>query len=223
MLTLKAQLRVEIGKKAKKNQQKGMVSAVLYGPGIKPQAIEAKLDDFKKVFKEAGESSLINLEIEKKKFLVLIYDVKHDPMNLAINHVDFYQPKLDKEVEATVPLIFEGVSPAVKDLEGTLIKEFQEIKVKALPQNLPHDIKVDISVLVNFESEIKIKDLMLPEGVRTVKEADEIVVLVAPPQKIEEELAKPIEEKVEDVEKVETKKEKADVAGEGASSSSEKK
>lgn len=208
MITLKAKIRETKGRKNNSLRKQGFLPAVLYGPGIKNQSIEVKSADFKKAFEKAGESSLLNIEIDKKKFLVLIYEVKHHPITLEISHIDFYQPRLDKEVEATVPLIFEGTSSAVKDLGGTLIKEIQEIKVKALPQNLPHDIKVDISVLNEFKDEIKIKDLKLPEGVKAAKDSEEIVVLAVPPQKVEEELAKPIEEKVEDVEKIETKKEK---------------
>jgi len=180
----------------------------LYGPKIKPQSIEVDLKEFKKVFKGAGESSLVTLKTDKEKPLVLIYRVDKDPASGEFIHVDFYQPILTQEVEAQVPLIFEGVSLAVKDLAGTLVKEVQEVKVKALPQNLPHDIKVNIEVLKTFEDEIRVKDLQIPEGVKVLKEQDEIIALVVPPAKVEEDLEKPIEEKVEDVEKVETKKEK---------------
>ena len=89
---------------------------------------------------------------------------------------------------------------------GTLIKEIQELEVKALPEKLPHEIKVNIENLKTFEDEILIKDLKLPEGVKIQREPDEIVAVVTPPEKVEEELEKPIEEKVEEVEKVEEKK-----------------
>lgn len=211
MLTLKAKIREITGKKVKILRKAGIIPAVLYGPKIKPQTIEVQLQDFNKIYKEAGESSLVSLEIDGKKFLVLIHEITRNPLTLEISHVDFYQPQLDKEVEATVPLVFEGESPAIKDLGGTLIKEIQEVKVKALPQNLPHDIKVDISGLLTFEDEIKVKDLKLPEGVKLFKDPEEIIALVVPPAKVEEELEKPIEEKVEEIEKVETKKEEEEI------------
>lgn len=250
MLSLKANLKEKRGRKVKTLRKAGIVPAVLYGPKIKSQPIEVKLNDFKKIYSKAGESSLISLEIEpvrnharpaesgtpkepkgraisdgvdNKKFLVLIHEITKDPLTLEISHIDFYQPQLDKEVEATVPLVFEGESPAVKDLGGTLIREIQEVRVKAFPQNLPHDIKVDISGLLTFEDEIKIKDLKLPPGIKVLKEAEEIIALVVPPAKIEEELEKPIEEKVEEVEKVETKKEKKEKIEETAGQKEEKK
>ncbi|HOW13100.1 MAG TPA: 50S ribosomal protein L25, partial [Candidatus Pacearchaeota archaeon] len=203
MITIKVKKREKTGKEVKKLREKGILPAVLYGPKIKPQPIELDLKEFKKIYKEAGESSLISLEIENKKTPVLIHKIEKDPVTDEFIHVDFYQPILTEEVEAVVPLVFEGISPAVKDLGGTLIKEIHEVHVKALPENLPHEIKVNIENLKTFEDEILVKDLILPQKVKVLREPDEIVALVVPPEKIEEELQKPIEEKVEEVEKVE--------------------
>jgi len=208
MITIKAKKREKTGKEIKKLREKGILPSVLYGPKIKPQPIELDLKEFKKIYKEAGESSLISLEIENKKTPVLIHKIEKDPVTDEFIHVDFYQPILTEEVEAVVPLVFEGISPAVKDLGGTLIKEIHEVHVKALPENLPHEIKVNIENLKTFEDEILVKDLILPQKVKVLREPDEIVALVVPPEKIEEELQKPIEEKVEEVEKVEKERKK---------------
>jgi large subunit ribosomal protein L25 len=113
---------------------------------------------------------------------------------------------LDEEITATVPLVFEGQALAVKDLGGTLVRNIHELEVKALPQNLPHEIKVDISKLKTFEDNILVKDLIIPKEVKILKTPDETIAFVSEPEKIEEELEKPIEEKVEEVEKVEEKK-----------------
>jgi len=214
MLTLSAKIRKDLGKKAGKIRKNGMIPAVLYGPKIKPQPIEINLNQFKKVLKEAGESSLVSLQVDQKKYMVLIHAFDKDPLTSEIIHIDFYQPILTKEVEVAVPLAFEGEAPAVKDFGGTFIKEISEIAVKALPEKLPHEIKVNISSLKTFEDEILVKDLNFPEGVKILRDPDDIVALVTPPEKVEEELEKPIEEKVEEVEKAETKKEKEAETGE---------
>ena len=86
---------------------------------------------------------------------------------------------------------------------GTLNKNMLEISVKALPQDLPHEIKVNVESLKTFEDHILVKDLVLPKGVKVSKNPDEIVASVLAPQNIEEELSKEITENVEDVEKVE--------------------
>ena len=180
--------------------------AILYGPEIKNIALEIQLKEFEKIYKQAGKSSLISLKTAAKNYSVLIHKIEIDPLTNKPLHVDFYQPILTQEVEALVPLVFEGESLAVKDLGGTLIKEIQEIEVRALPEKLPHEIRVNISNLKTFEDEILIKDLNLPEGVRATRGLDEIVALAKPAQKVEEELEKPIEEEVEKVEKAGEKK-----------------
>lgn len=205
MLTLKAKKRKSIGKRIKSLRRKNILPAVIYGPKIKSVPLELDYKIFEKVYDEAGESSLLNLRIEgeKNEYTVLIHDVKKDPLSDRFIHADFYQPPFDKEIEASVPLVFKGESLAVKDLGGTLVRNIQEIEVKALPKDLPHEIEVNIEGLKTFEDEIFIKDLNLPQGVRIDREAGEVIALVAPPEKVEEELAKPIEEKVEEVEAVE--------------------
>jgi len=220
MIELKAKIRKDTGKKVEKIRKQGMVPAVLYGPTIKSQSLEIDLKEFEKIYKEAGESSLISLTLAKENFLVLIHAVEINALSQKPIHVDFYQPRLDEEIEATIPLVFEGEAAAARDLGGTLVKNIHEVEVKALPQNLPHEIKVNIDKLKTFEDSILIQDLPLPQGVKVLKEADEAVVFVASPEKIEEELAKPIEEKVEEVGKVAEKKE---AEGEEEAEKAEKK
>lgn len=215
MLSLKAKIRKELRRKVKNLREKGILPGVLYGPKINNQAVEVDLKEFQKVEAQTGESSLFELLIGKEKYMVLIHALEIDPLSQAPIHVDFYQPNLEKEIEVTVPLVFEGESDAVKSSEGTLVRNIQEIGVKALPQNLPHEIKVNIASLATFEDNILVKDLVLPEGVIVTREPNEIVALVLPPEKVEEELAKPVEEKVEGIEKAgEEEREGEEVEGE---------
>lgn len=217
MVPLSVKIRKDFGRKTKSIKKRGKIPAVVYGPKMKNVSLEVDEKEFKKVFQEAGESSLIELSLEndKKQHPVLVHDIQKDPVSDKIIHIDFYQPDLTKEVEVKIPLVFEGTASAEKDLGGTLIKNMLEIEVKALPQNLPHDIKVNIDALKTFEDHILVKDLVLPKDIKTLKNPDEIVVAVLPPQKVEEDLAVPIEEKVEEVERVEKeKKEKEEVVEE---------
>jgi large subunit ribosomal protein L25 len=226
MIKLSAKPRTAIGRKTRALKEKGIIPAVVYGTGKENTSIEIEYESFRKLFEEVGESALISLEIagEKKERPVLIYEIQKDPVSGKFIHVDFYQASLKQEVEVTIPLVFEGVSLAVKELGGTLLRETQEVKIKALPQNLPHDIKVDITSLKTFDDEILIKDLKIPAGVKILKGLNELVATVAPAQKVEEDLAKAIEEKVEDIEKVEKpKKEKEEEVAEAKPAAAEKK
>jgi large subunit ribosomal protein L25 len=212
MITLKAEIRKETGKKVKNLRAKGILPGVLYGPKTESQSLEISQKDFEKVYQEAGESSLISLEAGGKKYLVLIHQLQFNPLTLAPTHVDLFQPSLKEEITAKVPLVFEGEAPAVKELGGTFVKDISEIDVKALPQNLPHEIRVDISSLLTFENSISIKDLKLPEGVKALRGLDDIVAKVSSPEKVEEELEKPIEEKLTEAEKVEKPKKEEEAA-----------
>ena len=216
MLTLKVKVRQNLGRKTKALRKKGLLPAIIYGPKIKALPLEVDYREFEKVYKEAGESSLISLEIEnqkptlptQQKSPVLIHEVALDPLTGKFLHIDFYQVPLTEEVEAKVPLVFEGEAKAVKELGGTLIKNILELEVKALPQNLPKEIRVDLTLLKNFEDHILIKDLKLPKEIKILKDPEEIVALITSPEKVEEELEKPIEEKIEEVAKVEKEKKK---------------
>lgn len=212
MISLLVKIRTETGKKAGKLRKKDVLPGILYGSELKgAQPLELDCKTFEKVYEEAGESSLISLEIEGgKNYPVLIHDIQKNPLTGEIIHVDFYQVSLEEEIIAKIPLIFEGTPPAVKDLGGTLVKNISEVEVKSLPQKLPKEIRVEVSGLKTFEDNIKVSDLKLPAGVKVLKESEEIIAVVLPPEKVEEELVKPIEEKVEEVEKVEKPKKEED-------------
>ncbi len=216
MITLSAKIRKETGKKTDSLRQAGKIPAVVYGHGVKNVSLEVDYKDFQRVFKQTGESSLVELSIEGEtlKRPVLIHELQIDPVSDNFIHIDFLQPSLKEEVEVKIPLVFEGVSLAVKDLGGTLVKNIAEIEVKALPQNLPHEIKVSIDGLNNFGDHILVKDLIIPKDVKISKKPDEIVVSVAEPAKVEEELAEEIKENVEDIEKVEKEKKTEDIVDE---------
>ena len=153
----------------------------------------------------------LNVEGDKEKRLVLVHDLQKDAVSGKFIHIDFFETSAKEEVEVKVPLVFEGTSLAVKDLGGTLVKNIHELEVKALPQNLPHEIKVSIDELNTFEDHILVRDLVLPANIKVEANPEEIVASVSAPAKVEEELATEIEEKVEDVAKVEKEKKVEDV------------
>ncbi len=224
MLTLKATIRKNLGKGVKILRKKGILPGILYGSKIKNLVLEIDSKEFDKAYQSAGESSLISLEIESKKTPVLIHDVQRDPLTQKLIHVDLYQPSLEEEVTVKVPLVFDGEPPAVRELGGTLVKSISEVEVRALPQNLPHEIRIDVSQLKTFEDKIFMKDLKLPSGVKFFKESETILAFVAPLEKVEEELVKPIEEKVEEVKTVEKQKaEEGEEAEEEGKAEKEKK
>lgn len=164
------------------------IPAVLYGRGIENSLLEVDYATFEKAYREAGESSILNLKIGNDARNVLIYDVQKDPVTGKYSHIDFYQVRMDEKITVSVPLVFIGESPAVKELAGILVRNFHEIEVEALPNDLPHEIKVDISAIKTFEDHIYVKDLPVPASAEILAGAEEIVASVIAPRS-EEELA----------------------------------
>ena len=124
---------------------------------------------------------------------MLIQDVAMDPVKGEPVHVDFYAVLMDKPIKASISLVFEGISPAVKNLGGILIKVMHELEVEALPKNLPHELSVDISALASFENKISAKDIILSKGVKLISNPEETIALIEAPR---EEEAPASEEKI---------------------------
>jgi len=205
MLEINAKIRETLGKKVKTLRKEGIIPAVLYGEKVKSTPLEIDYNEFEKVYKEAGESTIVKLKTRKEGKNVLIYDVSKDPVTDKFTHIDFYAVRMDKLITTEVPLVFEGESLVVETEDGVLVKNITEVEVEALPTDLPREIKVDISTLRTFDDLIHIKDLKVSEGVKILAEPEEMIVSVIPPRS-EEELAaleEKVEEKVEEVEKVE--------------------
>ena len=190
-------------------RKSGFLPAVVYGKKTPSFSVSVSLNDFMKVWKEAGESGVITL-VGKEKIDVLIHDVAYDPVSDAPIHVDFYAFEKGKKIEVDIPLEFIGVSPAVKDLGGNLVKVLHEIKISAEPQNLPHGISVDISSLTTFDSQILASDIVLPTGVSLVENPHEVVASVAEPKAEEPEESVPVDLSAIEVEKKGKKEEEGE-------------
>ena len=200
MLTLKAEIR-DTKKKPETVRKAGKIPAVFYGKKEASTPISIPKTDFLKVWSEAGESSVVTLETDKGPKESLIQDVDLDPITGNPRHADFYIFEAGHKVEIELPIEFTGVSPAVKDLGGVLVKVLHELKIEAMPKDLPHNIKVDVSSLANFGDQIIAKDIILPTGVELVENAEEVIVLVSAPREEKEEETVPIDLSQIEVEK----------------------
>jgi large subunit ribosomal protein L25 len=199
MLKLDAQKRDKIGSKSSRRMYKdGLLPSVLYGRDIKSTPIAVSRDQFGKIWKQAGESSMITLSGLDAPASVLIRDVDLDPVSDQPRHADFYAVARGQKVRVWVPVEFEGVSPAVKDLGGTLVKVVHELEIEAEPQNLPHAIMVDISGLADFDSQITVAGIKLPSGVEAMAEEHDVVALVT--ESKEEDLEASTEMNLESIE-----------------------
>ncbi len=180
-ITLKANKRDVFGRKVKKLRQDGLIPANVFGKKIKSESISVDKREFEKVFKEAGETQIIDLSGKP----VLISEVQRHPVSGDYLHVDFRQVDLTEAIKAHIPVVLEGDSPAEKQSIGTVVQQVHEIEVEALPSDLPERITVDQSVLAEVDQAIFVKDLKVNSKVKVLADGDTIVAKVEPPLKEE--------------------------------------
>ncbi|MBU1031596.1 50S ribosomal protein L25 [Patescibacteria group bacterium] len=194
-LSLNAEERQILGKKVKKLRKEGILPGHVFGKGLESEAVSVKEDEFLKIFRQAGETGLIDLKIGAEKIRpVLIREVQYDPVSDIPVHIDFYQVDMTQKVKVSVPLVLIGDQPESVHLGETIVLQtLNEIEVEALPTDLVEKIEVDINPLKNIDDAITVGQLNFDRNKLTVSAADEeIVVKLAPA--ITEEMKKQMEE-----------------------------
>lgn len=193
MPTLHAETRQPGKTGAKHLRSAGQVPAVYYGRKEEATPITITQSEFLRVWHEAGESTVIDLQTPQQTVSALIHDVELHPVTGYPVHIDFYVIEKGKSVQVTVPLEFEGTAPAVKELGGILVKVLHDIDVEAMPDKLPHSISVDVSQLTDMDSIIHVKDIAMPEGVTPVTDPEEVIASISAAQEEEEEPAEEVD------------------------------
>ncbi len=220
MLTLSIEKR-EKSQKVHKIRKEGKIPAVFYGRQEASTPIILSEVDFMKAWKEAGESSVLVIKGVGGEHEALIHDIDLDPVTGRVRHADFYVIEKGKKIKVNVPIEFNGLAPAVKELGGTLVKVLHELEIEAMPKDLPHELKVNVDTLINFESRVFAKDVELPPGVELVSDPEEVVALVS---EVKEEIEEPVA--AIDLESIEVekkgKKEEEGAEGEAAPDAAKK-
>jgi large subunit ribosomal protein L25 len=196
ILELKVEVRELTGRHVRHLRQAGLVPAVLYGRNTESISLQVEAKSLHKILKEAGTHQLISLQVgNKKPLMTLARDIQRDNIKHNYLHVDFYAVKMDEKVTAQVPLVIEGVAPAVKDKGGILTQGLGEVEIECLPKDLISAIEVNIEELIEYNDTITIADLKVPGSITILSDLDSMVVKVEPPRK--EEVAVVAEEEVE--------------------------
>ena len=211
MFTIKAKKRDE-STKLDALRKGGEIPAVFYGAGKNTTSITISTVEFKKVWREAGESSAVLIKTTEGDVDVLIHEVQVDPVTDEPIHVDFLAIDMKKKIKVNVPLVFEGISNAVKSGIGNLVKVLHEVEIEALPADLPHELVVDISSLEGLENQIFVSDLKLPSGVVVITNGAEVVASIIAQVEEKEEVVAPVDLSAIEVEKKGKKEEEGEIA-----------
>lgn len=187
-ITLKADKRTVLGSQVKKLRRQGIVPANLFGKTIDSQAIQVSSVDFNRVYKEAGETSLIWVMVdgEEKERPTLVTSVHFNPITGEKLHIDFHQVNLKEKVSANVPVEIVGESELVKANTAVISQSLNEIEVEALPTDIPESITFDISSLKEIGDQLKVSDAKVSSEVEIKTDPDQMVVSLQEPQKEEE-------------------------------------
>jgi large subunit ribosomal protein L25 len=181
------------GRKTKTLRREGILPANIYGKKEKSLSVQLEAKSFLPVFKEVGETGLIELKVadEKEARPVLIHNVQFHPVDETPLHVDFYQVDLKEKVTTKIPVELIGESSAVKDKIGILIQPLSEVEVEALPADLPEKIEVNISGLKAINDAVVVADVKLLEVIKVLTEGKEVLAKIEPLAKEEEVVAPP--------------------------------
>ncbi len=155
--------------------KKNRIKAIVYGPKFPSTSITIDKKEFTKTWKTAGESTVVNIKGLDKDLSILIHDVQTNVVTGEVIHADLYVVEKGKKVKVSIPLVFAGISPAVKAHGANLVKVLHEIEIEADATELPHDIQVDISTLENIDDHILVSDLKVSSSVKIITDKDEVV------------------------------------------------
>ena len=158
---------------------------MLYGNDTENVALICSHKEILKAYATAGKRTLVDLDAAGKKVPVLFHALDFDPVTDNIIHADFYAVDMKKEIEAEVPIKFEGEAPAVKELGGIFFVPQDQVKVKCLPTNLPHELIANIETLVEFGDALHVSIIQVPEGVVILDDPEAVIATVQEPRKEE--------------------------------------
>ena len=212
MFKIKADKR-DGGEKLGVLRKSGKIPAVFYGAGQTTTSVTLSNSEFKKIWRDAGESSAIKISTPNGDVDALIHEVQVDPVTDEPIHVDFLAIDMKKKIKVKVPLVFEGISNAVKNGIGNLVKVLHEVEIEALPADLPHNLFVDISKLETLDNNIVVSDIKLPAGVVVITHGTDVVASIVAQVEEKEEVAAPVDLSAIEVEK---KGKKEEEGAEGA-------
>jgi large subunit ribosomal protein L25 len=200
MSILELQTREPSAKSATRMRRGKLVPGVIYGDQIRSRHFSITRNKAEKLLKESSNTGLLEVQIaeEKEPVKAIMQEVQRDSVSGTILHIDLYQVRMDKKLHTDIFVVYTGESSAVKDLGGTLVKQFDQIPIECLPADLISSIEVSIGSLKSFSDVIRVSDLAFPEGVATTLPNEEIIASVAEPRTDEEMAELDAEIKAED-------------------------
>ncbi len=155
--------------------------AVVYGLGTESQPVAVPDRELQHILHApGGANTLINLDLNGNKELVLARQIQRHPVRHNLMHVDLVRVSRDVAIAAEVPIHLMGEPTGVRD-GGILEQVTFTLSVEAKPADVPRAIEVDVSGLA-IGDHLSVSDLILPRGVTTTQEPEEQIAHVSQPR-----------------------------------------
>lgn len=175
---LAVEKRKVVGKKVKKLRKEGFLPANIYGKAVKSLSVQVPYKEFEKIYKEAGETGIIDVEVDSEVRPSLIHNVQQDYYNHKLLHADFFQVNLKEKVTTMVKVITVGEPKAVSEKLGLLLQPISEVEIEALPADLPDKIEVNVEQLAEVNAQITVGEIKAPTGVTILTDKNQVVAKI---------------------------------------------
>jgi large subunit ribosomal protein L25 len=179
--TYAAEPRTTLGKSVARLRREGVLPANIYGRGVESTAVQIATRDAAALLRVHGANTLVNLQVagESAPRSVVVRGTQRHPVNQALQHVDFYQVDVNRNMQAHVPVVVTGEAPAVAMYKGVVIHGLDNVLVEGLPGQMPTHFEISVDGLTELESEVKVSDLQLPAGVTVLTSGDIMLARVS--------------------------------------------
>jgi large subunit ribosomal protein L25 len=184
-ITLKVDLRTALGKKNRALRRQGITPIHMYGLNEDSESLQADEKELRTVLRAAGRTTPVTLKVSGGKDTVtIIREIAKHAVSGDVQHVDFQRVDVQQEVETPVPvsLIGQEEAPGTAGGAGVVTQGAFEILVRAKPFDVPNEIIVDCSGLMEVDSAITSGEIKLPSGVTLAGPADDRIAWIQPPR-----------------------------------------
>jgi large subunit ribosomal protein L25 len=208
-IELEVATREVLGKKVRFLRRQGTTPVHLFGHGIESEALQCDTAQLQRVLAQAGRTKLVDLKLDKAKKprKIVIREIQRDPQTGDLLHVDFYQVRMAEKIKVEVPIVLVGEAPALKLKENMLVQDLTSLTIESLPDEIPASVELDLSLLTEVEQLIRVKEIILSEGVTVLTDPEHTVVKISsrPVEKIEEVVEEEVVEGVAEEEAAEAR------------------
>jgi large subunit ribosomal protein L25 len=186
-IVLGVEKREAAGKQVAKLRADGLVPAVIYGREFEPTNVQFSQNEARRVVREAGTHTPVELTLAGKKSTALIKSVDYAPARADITHVSFQAVRADEVVTTEVPLVLVGEAESAAAKAGLIIlPTLEEVEIRVKVSEMPDKIEVDASKLAEAEEKLTLGDAVIPAGVEIIDfNPEQVIATVWEPAALE--------------------------------------